>query len=188
MPNTTVRTADPTPNSPVHCAITVQVREGKEQVFDERLVLFLQKSLRCPGMTGVHLIRPAPGTDSHEYGILRSFESEAASRQFYESDLFQSYKRETEELVIGEAEMRPLHGLEAFFRGSGSTPPRWKMAIVTWVAVFPAVLFWNWLVGSRLIMLPSLVTTGIVVALVVVTLTWFVMPRLTNLLSSWLQE
>ncbi|QDS97930.1 antibiotic biosynthesis monooxygenase [Adhaeretor mobilis] len=171
-----------------HCAITVKVKEGKVAELDEALVQFIRRSLNFPGTTGVHLIRPVPGSGDHEYGILRSFQSEEHSRKFYASELFQQYKAETEHLVEGEAVTRPLHGLEAFFRGGNNPPPRWKMAIVTWLAVFPVVVLWSRLAGPYLTMLHPLVVTGVVVSLVVITLAWLVMPWLTNLLSPWLNK
>lgn len=172
----------------VHCAITLTVRAGKETEFEERLVKFVQRSLDYRGTTGVHLIRPTPGSESREYGILRSFVSEEHSRDFYESEMFRQYKAETADLVDGDAVIRPLHGLEAFFRGGAMTPPRWKMAVITWLAVFPAVLVWSRLLGPRLTVLHPILVTAIVVALVVVTLAWFVMPWLTRLFHPWLHK
>lgn len=171
---------------PVHCAITLRVKEGREAEFEEALLRFVQRSLDDRGTTGVHLIRPAPGADDREYGVLRSFQSEAHSRAFYDSELFRQYKADTAHLVEGDAVMRPLHGLEAFFRGAGQPPPRWKMAVVTWLGVFPAVLLWSRLLGPRLTELPSIAATAVVTVAVVITLAWVVMPALTTLLRPWL--
>lgn len=66
----------------------------------------------------------------------------------------------------------------------GGTPPRWKMAIVTWLGVFPAVLFWSWLLSTRLYMLHPIAITILVVA----SLTWAIMPRLTGVLRPWLNK
>ncbi|QDU82041.1 Antibiotic biosynthesis monooxygenase [Polystyrenella longa] len=179
-------TSAPTRQQEVHLAVTLQVRPGQEEEFEAALVRFIQKSLDFPGTTGVNLIRPAPGTDCREYGILRSFLSEKHSRAFYESEMFHDYKAETKHLVEGEANIRPLHGLEAFFRAGRSAPPRWKMALVTWLGVFPAVLFWSQLVGPPLHMLPAVLVTAISTVLVTITLTWFVMPLLTKMFRPWL--
>jgi len=76
----------------VHFAVTRQVKPGFEQAFEDALREFARESLREPGTTGIHLIAPVPGTDGCEYGILRSFESETASRRFYESDRFKNWE------------------------------------------------------------------------------------------------
>lgn len=172
----------------VHVAVTRQVKPGCEQAFEDALREFARESLREPGTTGIHLIAPVPGTDGCEYGILRSFESEAASRRFYESDRFKNWQEQVTPLVVGSPQRRRLHGLEAFFRDKKHTPPpRWKMAIVTWMGVFPSVLLWSSLLPQALSGLPQLLVVAIVNVFVVATLAWGVMPLLTRLFAGWLQ-
>ena len=173
----------------VHIAIIRRVKPGMEQEFEDALREFARQSLSEPGTTGVHLIGPVPDSNNGEYGILRSFASEEACRAFYESDMFRRWEQHAAQFVIGGWTRRRLHGLEAFFRhGSHVPPPRWKMAIVTWLGVFPTVLFWSSLLTKVLGGLPSLVAAAIINACVVVTLTWGVMPLLTRLLANWLQQ
>ena len=174
--------------STIHVAVTRQVKPGCEQAFEAALRKFAQNSLSLPGTTGVHLIEPVPGTNGCEYGILRSFESDEASRRFYESDLFRDWQEQIADIVTGEPIRRQLHGLEAFFRDAKhASPPRWKMAVITWLGVFPSVLLWSSLLPPSLSRLPSLVVVAIVNVFVVVTLAWGVMPLLTRLFGGWLQ-
>jgi len=84
--------------------------------------------------------------------------------------------------------MRALHGLEAFFRTNGASPPlRWKMAIATYLGVLPVVmvlaLTLGRLIGSWNFILNNIVFNAFVVAL----LTWVVMPLITRALHGWLQ-
>ncbi len=174
-------------NQPVHFAVTLRVREGKEAEFAERLTRFAQQSLHHPGTTGVHLIQPVPGTGCREFGVLRSFASERCSREFYESEMYQQYRTETSHLVEGEPIFRRLDGLEAFFRNGGQRlPPRWKMALVTYMGVVPSVLFWSSLLKPRLSEYHWLVSALVVNAAVVTTLAWAMMPLLTKLFHKWL--
>ena len=173
--------------SQVHIAIIRQVKPGMERAFEDAVREFARQSLSEPGTTGVHLIGPVSGSDAGEYGILRSFESEAACRAFYESDRFRRWEEHAAQFVLGGWTRRELHGLEAFFRQGGlAPPPRWKMAIVTWLGVFPSVLVWSSLLTSALGGLPSLAAAAVLNAFVVVTLTWAVMPLLTRLFARWL--
>lgn len=174
------------PLEAVHLAITLRAKEGKEAELEEALVRFIQRSLDDRGATGVHLFRPAAGASSREFHLHRSFLSEEHSRAFYASEMYQQYQRETADLIEGPAEIRPLHGFEAFFRAANPPPPRWKMAIVTWLGVFPAVLVWSRLLTPRLTMLHPVAITAIVTLLVVITLAWVIMPRLTQVLRPWL--
>jgi antibiotic biosynthesis monooxygenase (ABM) superfamily enzyme len=170
----------------IHVAVTRQVKPGYEEEFEHALREFARESLSEPGTTGVHLIEPVPGTNGCEYGILRSFESEEASRRFYDSEIFRQWQQRADHLVIGDSVVRRLHGLEAFFRDSHHSPPRWKMAIVTWLGVFPTVLLWSSALPQFLGDLPQLMIVAIVNVFVVVTLTWAVMPLLTKLFAKWL--
>jgi uncharacterized protein len=172
----------------VHVAVTRRVKPGRDMEFEEALRKFARDSLAEPGTTGVLLIGPAPGGANGEYGILRSFESEAASESFYESDLFGDWQRRVAPLVEGEPIRRKLAGLEAFFRHAGPPPPRWKMALVTWLGVFPTVLLWSSLLGNVFLGLPRLLAAALLNGLVVATLTWLVMPALTKALAGWLRK
>lgn len=171
----------------VHIAITRRVKTDCEQQFELLLHRFVKASMHCDGVTAVHILRPPPEAPSREVGILRSFASEAQADQFYASRLFSDWSRDVAALVEGEPTRRRLSGLEAFFRErERPLPPRWKMAIVTFCGVFPAVLLWSRVLPPLLTGLPHLLTAALVNAAVVASLTWLVMPRLTHLLHAWL--
>ena len=174
---------------PAHFAVTLRVRAGHEAEFTELLTRFAQRSLDYRGTTGVHLILPVPGTGDGEFGILRSFLSEQHSREFYESEMYQQYKMDTAHLVEGEPIIKPLTGLEAFFRNGGQRmPPRWKMAVVTYLGVFPSALFWSTILKPLLVGHHWLVVAMIGNAAVVATLAWAMMPLLTRLFHKWLHS
>ncbi|MEM6468075.1 MAG: antibiotic biosynthesis monooxygenase [Planctomycetota bacterium] len=172
----------------VHCAILRTAREGKEREFEEAIKRFIARSISHEATTGAHLLHPSSASRPREYGILRAFKSQEARKRFYDSELFREWLDEVEPLVEGDMIEQPLHGLEAFFRGGGQIgrPPRWKMAIVTWLGVFPVVLFWSRTLANPLSFLPSAILTAVIVFASVVTLTWSVMPLLTKLFAPWL--
>jgi len=173
---------------PVHVAITRLVQPGKEAAFEKAMYAFIERSIGVHGVTGVHLLRPAPGADSREYGILRSFESREARDDFYASDLFAAWEEEVAPLVESGCSKRELHGLEAFFqRGAGPHPPRWKMALLTWMGVFPSVVVWSAILRPPLHALPVVATTAVITGFVVLTLAWGVMPVLTRAFAPWLR-
>lgn len=172
-----------------HLAITRKVLPGKEAEFEAALREFARESLHEPGMIGIHLLGPVSQSEVSEYGILRSFESEAACDAFYKSQRFIDWQQRVASLAADDYQVRELHGLEAFFQNSGpGRPPRWKMAFVTWLGVFPAVLLWGLLLSPVVGNWHITLRTGFVTAIVVVTLTWGVMPMLTTLFSGWLNR
>ncbi len=173
-------------NQPVHVAVTRVVREGSEAEFERLLKQFVSRSLEVPGSSGVLVLRPPSGSLSREYGLMRSFDSEMAATAFYESELFAQWLKDIEPLVHGEPVRRRLTGLEAFFRGDSALPPRWKMAVVTFMGVLPVSLLWANMLGPLLTDMHWLVRAIAVNFAVVSTLTWIVMPLLTLLFHRWL--
>ena len=91
-------------------------------------------------------------------------------------------------MVEGSWSKREIDGLEVFFqRGAVGHPPRWKMALLTWLGVFPSVVVWSAILGPHLQTLHRVVATAVVTGFVVVTLAWGVMPLLTRLFGRWLR-
>lgn len=186
MTNTLVATSEQ--QAPIHWAIKLKAKVGKETELEKALECFVKRSLGEHGAIGVSLFRSTTETGRQEFLLHRSFLSKEHSRRFYESDMYRQYQAETDDLIDGDAVIRPLHGFEAFFRSSGGAPPRWKMAIATWLGVFPAVLFWSWLLSTHLYMLHPIAVTAVVTILVVTSLTWAIMPRLIRVLRPWLYK
>lgn len=172
---------------PIHVAITRRVRPGCEVEFQQALREFFQTSFDHRGVLGVTMLVPPPGSDSREFGILRTFADESERDRFYESDLFKAWEARCAGLTESpEWSYRPLHGLEAWFR-SPQSPPRWKMAIATFVGVFPLATLLNLSVGPLLSGWPFLLRNAVFSALVVLLLAWGVMPVVTRILRGWLQ-
>jgi len=81
-------------------------------------------------------------------------------------------------------------GLESWFTLPGEPsivpPPAHKMALVTWITIFPLITAIVVVTGPLLEELPLAVRLGITTALAVPLMTWVVMPRVTRLLRGWL--
>ena len=172
---------------PVHIAITRRVRPGCEAEFQQALRQFFQTSFAHDGVFGASMLTPPPGSDSREYGILRTFANEQERDSFYSSPMFKAWDERARTLTEGEPVYRALHGLEAWFRSPVGPPPRWKMAVLTLLGVYPVSLLIGLVLSSQLRKLPLALNLFIVSALIVTCLTWVVMPRLTGWFKSWLK-
>jgi len=168
----------------IHVATTRRVRPGCEAGFDRAIRDFLRESFGS-GVQGVHLLSPIPGSGSREYGILRSFASEAERAAFYESPTFRAWEDRVRPLTEGAPTQRRVHGLEAWFR-AGSPPPRWKMALLTYVGVYGVTLLLTWGIGALIRTWPLVLAHAAFNLVVVSLLTWVVMPGLTRLARPWL--
>ena len=77
------------------------VRAGREAEFEKALREFFQRSRDVPGQLAVHVVRPMPGSDSREWGILRTFQDEQARDEFFGSQLFLEWQAQAAPLMEG---------------------------------------------------------------------------------------
>jgi antibiotic biosynthesis monooxygenase (ABM) superfamily enzyme len=93
-------------------------------------------------------------------------------------------------LIEKPGTIQTLTGLETWFtlpnKPMKAPPPRYKMAIVTWLGVFFTISILNRLLVPLLVGLPVLLRTLLVTGLTVALLTYVIMPCLTQLFHKWL--
>ena len=172
---------------PIHIAITRRVRPGCEAEFQAALREFFQTSFAHGGVLGATMIAPPPGSDSREFGILRTFADEKERDDFYASPIFKAWEANCQPLTEKDSwSARPLHGLEAWFRSPHSPPPRWKMALATFLGVFPTAAILNLTLGSAIRPWPFILSSPVFNGCMVALLTWVVMPLVTRALHGWL--
>ena len=172
---------------PIHIAITRRVRPGCEAEFQQALHEFLQTSFAHGGVQGASMLVPPPDSNAREYGILRTFANETERDAFYDSPMFKTWEARARTLTEGEPVYRQLHGLEAWFRSPHNPPPRWKMAVATFLGVFPVAMVLNLALGPVIRSWPFVPRNAVFNLCVVTLLTWVVMPLVTRLLRGWLR-
>jgi uncharacterized protein len=175
-------------NEPIHIAITRRVKPGCEAEFQSALREFFKTSFAHIGVYGASMLVPPPGSLSPEFGILRTFADAKERDAFYASPMFKTWEDRIKPLTEGDPVRRQLNGLEAWFRSPQNPPPRWKMAITTYLGVVPVIMGLSLTIGpvvrSWNFILNNLVFNACVVAL----LTWVVMPLITRILHRWLHS
>jgi uncharacterized protein len=172
---------------PIHVAITRRAKPGCETELQQALREFFQTSFAQGGVLGATMIVPPPGSDSREFGILRTFADEKERDAFYKSSMFGAWRERVTPLTEGEPVYRQLHGLEAWFRSAHGPPPRWKMAVATYLGVLPVVTILSLTLGPAISSWHFLLSNMVFNLCVVALLTWIVMPLVTRALHSWLQ-
>lgn len=140
------------------------------------------------GFLGADILPPEEAGGA--YQIIVRFASEADLQQWDASPARAAVHQRMRAVAEDEPEYRRLSGLEAWFTSAvvpaTMHPPRVRMAIVTWLGIFPTVSLVLWFIAPLLQGVPFLLRTGLLTALIVVTMTWVVMPRLTKFMRSWL--
>jgi len=182
---------NPTPGDdpPVTAVASRRVKQGREQEFEEWASGILAAANEAPGYLGSEVLRPSDNEDDDEYRIIFRFDHASNLRAWEDSDERQHWLRKAEPLVH-EEKVHVLTGLETWFtlptKLGEPAPPRYKMVVVTWLAVFPVVTLIFSLFGQWLNLLPTLLRTLVFTAVMVTLMTYVVMPRMTRLFSFWL--
>ena len=67
-------------------------------------------------------------------------------------------------------------------------PPRWKIATLTWLGIFPSITIILAACGSLLANLPLVARTFVLTLILAPAMTFVIMPFLTKSLAGWLHS
>lgn len=166
-----------------------RVRGGQQGAFETLLGAVTQVLSGWPGHLGTGVIRPVPG--QREYVLVVRFADASHAAAWETSPERAGWLAAVTPLLDGEAEMHHQPGLEFWFTPPGSPvlsqPRRWKMVLVTVLALYPTSLLTSLLVGPALAHLPLWLRALVQAALVVPLMTYAVMPGATRALRAWLK-
>jgi antibiotic biosynthesis monooxygenase (ABM) superfamily enzyme len=147
------------------------------------------EALNFPGHQGVSVLRPEPGR-LRTYTIVVHFRSRPELDAWARSEIRTRLLAEAEPLCEGGMDVQQVSGLEGWFQLPGSPvvvpPPKYKMAVVTWAAIFPLLVLANWLLVPSLAALPYILRLLIVSGTIIFLMTYVVMPQATQLSRAWL--
>jgi antibiotic biosynthesis monooxygenase (ABM) superfamily enzyme len=181
--------ARPAADDPVTVLYSRRVKPGREADFEAWARGIVAAARQFPGHLGASVL-DAPG--SREYHILFSFADRRSLRAWLDSEERRRWLARVGELLEADRGLQQLTGLETWFKLPGANvptmtpPPRWKMWLVSLIAVYPMVLAFQALVVPRMARLP-LPLRALVFPLVLLTLmTFVVMPMVTRALRRWL--
>ncbi len=175
--------------SQVTAIISHVVRSGREQGYEEWFHGIAAAARQFKGHLGVSTIRPQDHAHP-EYVVILKFDRYKNLKTWLESDVRHEWIERLQPLIEKPEAIQTLTGLETWFtlpnKSLKAPPPKYKMALVTWLGVFVTLAVVSRLLAPILsnlpILLNQLITTGLVVAL----LTYLIMPRLTQLFKRWL--
>lgn len=66
-------------------------------------------------------------------------------------------------------------------------PPRYKLFLLTWLAIYPLITAILFLFGKYLSLLPLLLRTLLLTGVLVYLMTYWIMPNLTKIFQTWLK-
>lgn len=174
---------------PVSVAVTRRIKPGCERAFEELVKGIHQAIKGFDGYLGSHILKPeSPGNP--EYRIIFRFATARHLHAWERSSERREWLDRMSGMIEGQPVYQTLTGWETWFtlpgRGSLVPPPRYKMTVVTWLAVFPLLTGFNYLLHPVFAEMPLWLRVLVGTAVVVPAMTYVVMPRMTRLFRFWL--
>ena len=177
------------PSAPVTVVVRRRVKPGAEAQFERAMQDFIGFALAFPGNRGIDVVRPQPG-GSRDYTVVDRFADEGARKAFKDSADYRNWMGRLRELSEQDPFIEEHAGLGGWFTPpeapQPSPPAEIKMALVTFIGVYPLTStlppLGSWLLPEWHPLLVNVLVTGTIVA----ALTWVVMPILTRVFATWL--
>jgi uncharacterized protein len=166
------------------------IKPGRQKDFDDWFEHYMTSESKAPGYLGTTVIIPGGRKSSLRY-IIHRFTNKTTKETWENSP--ESIKLLEEVNKYSERYYETDTGLETWFalpnlrtQISVTTPPRWKMAIVVFIAAYAISPLSRSILNPFLEQWPLLGNTVIYTAILVASLTYFAMPILSRLLRQWL--
>lgn len=176
---------------PATILVTASPAPGLEHQWEQALGELVRTSLSFAGHLGTTVLKPTaqgPG----QYRIIAKFDSAEHMVQWRDSKERQRHIERIAQFEARPADIHYVTGLETWFElphhaeAALPPPPKYKMAVIIWIAVYAAVLPLIALLKPLMSPLPALLGSAILAAISVAMMTWLVMPALTWVFRFWL--
>lgn len=176
-------------NQPVTVVVSQLVKPGCEQAYEQWMRGIANEAIKFEGHLGINKIRPQKGSRP-EYVTIFKFNCYANLKKWMVSDVRAQWLAKSNQLVQNPPDVQLLNGMETWFTLPGkplkSPPPRYKMAILTWVVVYVLFNILTYVLAPLIRFYPAFVGQLLISLLMVVLLTYVVMPRITRIFYNWL--
>jgi hypothetical protein len=175
--------------SPVIRVVHSRAKDGCHAAYEALILGMFESMKHFPGFLGSELLPPLAKSD--EYQVIVKFSSQKDLDDWDISSQRQMWHSRFRPLLAADPEYHLLTGLEAWFSlpeiPAGRKPPRNKMALITWLGIWPTASIFLYFLTPYMESLPYLLRTAIVTGLVVITMTYLLMPRLVQVFRAWLK-
>jgi uncharacterized protein len=179
-------------DGPVTIIVTRKAKKGRIREFEEWMDGISHEAMKFEGHMGANIIRPSDPSNP-EYVIIFRFSTYENLRKWEKSEIRREWLEKSRGVTEGEPKAEVQTGLEFWFtplasNGQVTLPPRYKMTMVTGGIVF--VLLSTLIPEIRQITatLPFLLSTLVGVVIMVLLMTYVIMPLATRLLRPWLSK
>jgi hypothetical protein len=187
-------------DGPVTVIVTRKAKKGRIKEFEDWMDGITHEATKFEGHMGVNIIRPTDVLSNPEYVIIFRFSTYENLTKWEKSEIRNEWLGKSKEVTEGEPIVEKQTGLEFWFtprsvtgRNNGYasapvSPPRYKMAIVLTGIIFVLVSSLLTQIREVTVGLPVLLSTFVGVIVMVLLMTYVIMPIVTRLLGPWLSK
>jgi uncharacterized protein len=189
-------------SKPVTIIVKRIAKKDKIKEFEEWLSGVSKEVSRQEGMMGIDIIRPTPNTTNSksksEYVVIFRFNSYKNLEKWEKSPIQNEWLQKGRKLAEPDYDVKKMTGLEfwftPYFKDESSPliplqpPPRYKMVIVTVPVISILLLTLGLQIQflTEMLSIPFPLRLVIALTIIVLLMTYVIMPLLTKLLKSWL--
>lgn len=178
-------------SNPVTVITLYRIKKGNEQEFERNLAEMTGTLGPHSGHFGIKVIRALDRTHP-EYHLILNFISIEDYEQWCESTEYKQWHASIESLAESQPKVKKLEGVEAWINvpeKNTSHPSNHKMAVITYLSIFPLIVITSTLIGPILKPLSFLLRTMLSTMVVVITASYIVMPFMkTKIFARWLDQ
>jgi len=167
--------------------VSRRIKPGREKEYEEWVHRIIAVAMDFPGFVGVTTLAPEGAKSNVRYLVWR-FEDKTSLENWKNSPL--RIKLVDEVKNYATHQFAEATGMETWFAlpkmESVVPPPKWKMALVTILGAYVISFLAHLLLNQYIDSWPLFANTLLFICILVLLLTYLVMPYLSRLLRTWL--
>lgn len=172
------------PSEGVTALIRRSIGAAQAASFLEALKRHAESFSRLHPRASMKVFRSAQVGGALEVTIIQHFATQSDHDAWVESPEFRAWRAEIAPPESGS--VTKYVGMQALFATKSDGPPRWKMAVLLILAVYPMSLAISEWFAPALAHIPTLLGTLITSVAIVWMMTYVITPLLTTLFARWL--
>jgi uncharacterized protein len=169
--------------------VSRKVKLGREKEFEEWAAGISREAQSFEGYLGTKNIQPSKNTNFNSVVIIK-FDRYKNLKKWEDSPIRAKWIKRAIDFTEGDVQVQKLTGLEFWFTlpktSLQTPPPRYKMAIVTFLALFPTINFVNLILNPLPEVFQGSLRMAISVMVTVSLMTYVIMPLMIRLFKHWL--
>lgn len=176
-------------SQPVTVIVSRRVKKADTQAFEQLCNDMTERASHFDGYISTAILRPI-NADDPEYRVIFKFIDKQTLAKWEASEQRAEILKDIESLLVEPGEREEISGLVSWFslpsKNPLTPPPRYKMTMISWLALYPAVTLIFWTFEPWLIQIPLFLRTLLVTLVVILLMSYWLMPFMTKCFAFWL--